>query len=101
MGLDNGPRREQNARISFYDPANQVALDRLVMGETGIQSDADGDDESVLATMSNVEDMIEGYEWASDDAIRRKPSRTTADLIEARLLNELMALEKVRLFASP
>lgn len=45
--------------------------------------------------MSNVEDMIEGYEWASDDVIGKKPSGATADLIEARLLNELMALEKV------
>jgi exocyst complex component 1 len=89
------PRRDQNVRISFYDPANQATLDRLITGEVGAQSDNEGDDENSLATMSNVEDMIEGYEWASDDIIGRKPSRATADLIEARLLNELMALEKV------
>ena len=85
-------RRDQNIRISFFDPTNQVALDRLIAGEAGTQSDNEGDDENSLAT---VEDMIEGYEWASDDVMGRKPSRATADLIEARLLNELMALEKV------
>jgi hypothetical protein len=89
------PRRDQNVRISFYDPANQATLDRLLTGEVGGQSENEGDDENSLATMSNVEDMIEGYEWASDDVIGRKPSGATADLIEARLLNELMALEKV------
>jgi len=41
--------------------------------------------------------MLEGYEWASDDVIGRKTARGTADLIEARLLDELMALEKVSL----
>jgi len=39
--------------------------------------------------------MIEGYEWASEDAIGRKMAKGAVDLIEARLLNELMALEKV------
>ncbi|EEB87440.1 hypothetical protein MPER_15204, partial [Moniliophthora perniciosa FA553] len=45
--------------------------------------------------MESVEEMIEGYEWASDDVIGRKTARGAADLIEARLLDELMALEKV------
>jgi len=45
--------------------------------------------------MTSVEEMLEGYEWASDDVIGRKTVRGTADLIEARLLDELMALEKV------
>lgn len=45
--------------------------------------------------MTSVEEMLEGYEWASDDVMGRKASRGTADLIEARLLDELMALEKV------
>lgn len=39
--------------------------------------------------------MIEGYEWTSDDVIGRKVTRGAVDLIEARLLDELMALEKV------
>ncbi|KAG6911564.1 hypothetical protein DXG01_011866 [Tephrocybe rancida] len=91
------PRRDQNARISFYDPANQAALDRLISGGTGINVDAEGEDENTLATMANVEDMIEGYEWASDDVITRKSSRGAADLIEARLLDELTALEKANI----
>jgi hypothetical protein len=48
--------------------------------------------------MANVEEMIEGYEWASDEVIGSKPARGAADLIEARLLDELMALEKVKMF---
>lgn len=89
------PRRDQNARISFYDTGNQAALDRLISGGAGINSDVEGDDDNALSTMTNVEEMIEGYEWASDDVIARKSSRGAADLIEARLLDELMALEKV------
>jgi hypothetical protein len=49
----------------------------------------------VPATMADVEEMLEGYEWASEDVMGRKASRGAADLIEARLLDELMALEKV------
>ncbi|KAJ8083824.1 hypothetical protein AAF712_000742 [Marasmius tenuissimus] len=86
-------RREQNTRISFFDPTNQAVLDRLVSGA----NDAEGEDENALATMSNVEEMIEGYEWASDDVIGRKTARGAADLIEARLLDELMALEKANI----
>ncbi|KAG6887860.1 hypothetical protein C0995_012111 [Termitomyces sp. Mi166 len=91
------PRRDQNARISVYDPANQVALDRLISGDMSINVDTEGEDENTSATMANVEDMIEGYEWASDDVITRKSSRGAADLIEARLLDELMALEKANI----
>jgi exocyst complex component 1 len=45
--------------------------------------------------MTSVEEMLEGYEWASDDVIGRKTKGGAADLIEARLLDELVALEKV------
>jgi hypothetical protein len=47
--------------------------------------------------MANVEEMLEGYEWASDSTIRAgsKRKRGAADQIEARLQDELMALEKV------
>ncbi|KAG6889916.1 hypothetical protein C0992_003620 [Termitomyces sp. T32_za158] len=90
-------RRDQNARISFYDPANQVALDQLISEGAGINVENEGEDENTSATMANVEDMIEGYEWASDDVLMRKSSRGAADLIEARLLDELMALEKANI----
>ncbi|KAK7468715.1 hypothetical protein VKT23_003218 [Stygiomarasmius scandens] len=86
-------RRDQNTRISFFDSANQMAIDRLISGT----SDIDGDEENAQATMTSVEEMIEGYEWASDDIISRKTPRGAADLIEARLLDELMALEKANI----
>lgn len=88
-------RREQNTRVSFYDPANQGTLDRLITGERSTQSDGEGDDENAIATMSNVEEMLEGYEWASGSIIGRQTAKGAADLIEARLLDELMALDKV------
>jgi hypothetical protein len=69
-------------------------LDRLLLG-TDTQAEIDGE-EHAQATLANVEEMIEGYEWASDDVIGRKMTRGAVDMIEARLLDELMALEKVR-----
>lgn len=91
-------RRDQNARISYFDPANQATLDRLISNAGG-HSDVEGEEENAQATMSNVEEMLEGYEWASDDVIGRKTARGAADLIEARLLDELMALDKVGHFS--
>jgi exocyst complex component 1 len=87
-------RREHNTRVSFFDPANQASLDRLIASEPGAENDLEGE-ETAQATMTSVEEMLEGYEWAGDDVIGRKTARGTADLIEARLLDELMALEKV------
>ncbi|KAI3622586.1 exocyst protein [Moniliophthora roreri] len=86
-------REQQNARISFFDPANQAAIDRLIAEP----NEAEGEEENAIATMASVEEMIEGYEWASDDVIGRKTARGAADLIEARLLDELMALEKANI----
>ena len=87
-------RRDQNARISYFDPSNQAILDRLILG-VDTQAEIDGEEENAQATLANVEEMIEGYEWASDDVIGRKIARGAVDMIEARLLDELMALEKV------
>lgn len=88
-------RRDHNARISYFDPSNQAAVDRLIAGAAETQLDGEGEEENAQATLTNVEEMIEGYEWASEDAIGRKMAKGAVDLIEARLLNELMALEKV------
>lgn len=90
-------RRDQNVRISYFDPSNQALLDRLLTNAsaTDSQIDIDGEDESARATLTNVEEMIEGYEWASDDVIGRKSKTGAIDLIQARLLDELTALEKV------
>ena len=56
--------------------------------------------------MANVEEMIDGFEWNAiqvdldgssigTKSVSRKRARGAADQIEARLQDELMALEKV------
>lgn len=47
--------------------------------------------------MANVEEMLEGIEWgfAGGYGGAKKGRTGAADMIEARLLDELMALEKV------
>ncbi|KAI0961988.1 hypothetical protein AcW1_000916 [Taiwanofungus camphoratus] len=100
---DSGARRE-NARVSFFDPANQATLNRLLSGDVVLHDEAEadgenagfreGEDESARATLESMEEMLEGYEWASDDILGRRSVTGTADQIEARLLDELMALEK-------
>ncbi|KAF8973564.1 exocyst complex component Sec3-domain-containing protein [Flammula alnicola] len=92
----NVVRKDQNARISYFDPSNQAMLDRLIIGADN-QTEVEGEEENAQATLANVEEMIEGYEWASDDVIGRKMTRGAVDLIEARLLDELMALEKANI----
>lgn len=87
-------RRDQNVRISYFDPSNQALLDRLLTNATDSTIDIDGEEESTRATLTNVEEMIEGYEWASDEVIGRRSTRGAIDMIEARLLDELTALEK-------
>ncbi|KAJ7596864.1 exocyst complex component Sec3-domain-containing protein [Mycena floridula] len=87
-------RRDPLARISFFDPPNQASIDRFV--SNGLD-DTDGEDENAQATMANVEEMLEGYELASDDVIGRKTAGAAGDMIEARLLDELMALEKANI----
>lgn len=104
-GKENGStgRKDPNARLSYFDPANQQVLGRLIGGGdvagTDVNGHLDGEAgdevESAQDTLVIVEEMIEGYEWASDDVIGRKVARGAADLIEARLLDELMALDKV------
>ena len=76
------------------------------MGEEQPRLHADGDgdgggeaeDESAQVTLESVEEMLEGYEWASDDILGRRALTGTAEQIEARLLDELMALDKVSNF---
>jgi hypothetical protein len=45
--------------------------------------------------MANFEEMLEGYEWASDDILGRTRSKGAVDQIAARLQDELVALENV------
>ncbi|GBE77755.1 hypothetical protein SCP_0106370 [Sparassis crispa] len=98
------PRREQNARVSFFDLPNQAALNQLLSGDVMIHDYREGEgeglalaereDESALATLESMEEMLEGYEWASDDILERRAVTGAADQIEARLLDELMALDR-------
>lgn len=88
-------RKDHSTRISYFDPSNQAAVDRLIVGAAEAGLDGESEEENAQATLANVEEMIEGYEWASEDAISRKVTKGAVDLIEARLHNELMALEKV------
>ncbi|KAI0801061.1 exocyst complex component Sec3-domain-containing protein [Fomes fomentarius] len=100
----SGQRRE-NTRVSFFDPANQATLNRVLSGDTMLHEDVDVDgegageveDESAQATLESVEEMLEGYEWASDDILGRRALTGTAEQIEARLLDELMALDKANI----
>lgn len=52
-------------------------------------------DETAQITLANVEEMLEGFDFASEDLAGRRAISGTADQIEAQLLNELTALEKV------
>ncbi|KAI6162084.1 exocyst complex component Sec3-domain-containing protein [Pisolithus thermaeus] len=90
-------RREHSNRVSFFDPANQAAIGRLVAGDLGEEEDTEVGQETSQATMLSVEEMLEGYDWASDDMFDRKSTRGAADLVEARLLDELTALEKANI----
>lgn len=90
-------RREQHTRVTFFDAANQTTIDRLISGSMNADPHVDGDDETAAVMMSSVEEMIEGYEWASDDVISRNFSKGAAAMIEARLLDELLALEKANI----
>jgi hypothetical protein len=80
--------------VSFFDPINQATLDRLV-SEDYAEDGSAGDEETSQATMTSVEEMLEGFEWASDDYFGKRNSNGAADLVGARLMYELIALEKV------
>ena len=62
-----------------------------------LASDLGGGEEeqSNQDTLASVEEMLEGYEWATDNVMGGTKTKGTVDQIEARLMDELMALEKV------
>ena len=101
-------KRDPNARISFYDPSNQALLDRLLFAtEPTSPAKAEGDEEreagagewedegdTALATLQNIEEMLDGYEWIGDSLMTRS-RKDPAEAIESRLLDELTLLDKV------
>ncbi|VDB99589.1 unnamed protein product [Peniophora sp. CBMAI 1063] len=88
-------RRDQNARISYFDPANQAALDRMLASDLG----GGEEEQSNQDTLASVEEMLEGYEWATDTVLGGNKAKGTVDQIEARLMDELMALEKANMYS--
>lgn len=107
-------RRDPNARISFFDPANQALLDRLLSSATGPSSstgkptetsppvgaedeeEIEDEGENTQATLADIEEMLDGYEWLGEGMGLLKTSKGPADHIESRLLDELLQLERVR-----
>lgn len=107
-------RRDPNARISFFDPANQALLDRLLSSTTGPSSstgkptetsppvgaedeeEIEDEGENTQATLADIEEMLDGYEWLGEGMGLLKTSKGPADHIESRLLDELLQLERVR-----
>lgn len=109
-------RKEANTRISFFDPGNQAALDRLLFAsaiasgnqttspdanaDTTVQQSGDTDDveweegDTVAATLTNIEEMLEGYEWIGNGR-SMSSNKGEGEHIESRLLDELLLLERV------
>lgn len=115
-------RRDPNARISFFDPANQALLDRLLFTAAASQpapsssrsisktDDLDNEEtrggeeeevewaeegDSAAAMLANIEEMLEGYEWIGDGLLSRT-GKGPSDQLDSRLLGELLLLERVR-----
>ncbi|KAG9013462.1 hypothetical protein FRB94_002536 [Tulasnella sp. JGI-2019a] len=91
-------KREPLARITLFDQTQQASVDRLLYG-AGKGIGALGAEDPAEAAMTNVEEMLEGIEWSHSAGYSSgKPGRKgAADMIEARLLDELMALEKANI----
>lgn len=59
----------------------------------GIEWAEEGD--SAAAMLSNIEEMLEGYEWIGDGLSTRTTRKGPADQLDSRLLDELLLLERV------
>ena len=71
---------------------NAEATDGQADGEEDDTWEGEGD--TAAATLSNIEEMLEGYEWLGD-SLPSRSRRGPADAIESRLLDELVLLERV------
>ncbi|KZO92800.1 hypothetical protein CALVIDRAFT_601259 [Calocera viscosa TUFC12733] len=82
------------SRTSVFDPANQASLERLLSmyvleDDEGLLSKKDNE-----TTLANVEELLDGYDWTSPTGMEGKRRGGTADMMEARLMDELLALER-------
>jgi hypothetical protein len=99
-------RPDPNRRVSFFDAPNQAALARLIPGGLeragagggGEPAEPEADEtESALETLASVEEMLEGYELGGGNA--SAGGARGAAQVEARLLGELLALEKANIYS--
>jgi hypothetical protein len=102
------PVQTRARRASFVEPPTATPYSRDVLLRAGAGSFAqaealleqDDDDEEGMedATMANVEEILEGFDWGSHHMVEHtggSGDRQGAEAIEARLLDELNALEAV------
>lgn len=102
------PVQTRARRASFVEPPTATPYSRDVLLRAGAGSFAqaealleqDDDDEDGMedATMANVEEILEGFDWGSHHMVEHtggSGDRQGAEAIEARLLDELNALEAV------
>ena len=86
---------------------NRASLSKLVLGPEGrgpahdrrralVIRDCSAFGAAILRSPSLATVKCENVRWASDDILGRRALTGTAEQIEARLLDELMALDKVR-----
>jgi hypothetical protein len=90
-------------RVSFHPPPLDTAFSRevLLTSRSGVLPGAgltvaateDGED----AIMANVEELLEGFDWTATSSADR--GKKGADAIEARLLDELAALDNANIHA--
>ncbi|THH10168.1 hypothetical protein EW145_g1521 [Phellinidium pouzarii] len=118
LGSAHSSRRDPNARISFFDHANKALLDRLLFssdvstrgadktegtgehevdeGDEGVEGEWEEEGDSAVATLANIEEMLEGYEWIGD-GISSRVRKGPAEHIESRLLDELILFERANI----
>jgi len=102
------PVQTRVRRASFVEPPTATPYSRDVLLRAGAGSFAqaealleqDDDDEEGMedATMANVEEILEGFDWGSHHMVEHtggSGDRQGVEAIEARLLDELNALEAV------
>lgn len=109
---DDEPDREPQPRArraSFVAPPTTTPYSRDMLLRAGSfaqaealleQDDADGE-EMEDATMANVEEILEGFDWGNHGVESSGSFRQGAEAIESRLLDELNALEAVSVEVSP
>ena len=115
MPAPPSPDRKPQRRKSFHPAPVNTAFSREVLlasrtgllpGAAGLTVDDDKDttDEALL---SNVEEMLEGFDWTPDIGQSQNVvngdgrKKGSADAIESRLLDELAALDQVRGVSTP